>query len=67
MKLIIQMKHAAYYVLFRIHTKFHRKKVQNNLTLASILVIHKLLIKVVIFSLVYNSFYQKGALFWILV
>ena len=63
MKLIIQIKHAAYYVVFWIHTKFHGKKFKNNLTLARISVFHKLLIKVVIYSLVYNSFLWKGLIF----
>ena len=39
------------------------EKSLKKLTLARISLFHKLLIKVVIYSLVYNSFYQKGSLF----
>ena len=46
----------------QIYTKFHWKKVQNNLMLALVSLFLKLLIKVVIYSQVYNSFYQKGTL-----
>ena len=39
---------------------FIEKRFKKKLTLARISLFHKLLIKMVIYSLVYNSFYQKG-------
>ena len=47
--------------------KISLQKVENNLALARMSVFHKLLVKVVIYSMVYNYFYQKGPLFCILV